>query len=158
MARWQDFIDSAPEFAQRVQALFDAHRHKTLATLRKDGSPRISGIETQFKDGDMWFGSMKPARKADDLARDPRLALHGPSEDPGSNPLAWPGDAKLSGRAVEITDPETLKKMRGGGPPNSHVYRVDISEVVLTRVGGMDHLVIELWTPDKGLTTRKRYD
>ncbi len=156
MARWQDVIDSAPEFAQRVQALFDAHRHKTMATLRKDGSPRISGIEMQFKDGDIWFGSMKPARKAQDLARDPRLAIHSPSEDPGSDPLAWPGDAKLSGRAVEITDPEVLKKLLG--PPGSRAYRVDISEVVLTRVGGMDHLVIELWTPNRGLTTQKRYD
>ena len=158
MGRWQDVVDSAPEFARRVQALFDAHRHKTLATLRKDGSPRISGIECEFKDGQVWFGSMKPARKADDLARDPRLAIHSPSEDPGSDPLAWPGDAKLSGRAVEIIDPETLKAMHGDGPPNSHVYRIDISEVVLTRVGGMDHLVIELWAPDRGLKTMKRYN
>ena len=44
MARWQDVVDSEPEFATAVRALFDARRHKTIATLRKDGSPRISGI------------------------------------------------------------------------------------------------------------------
>src|SRR3972149_4326856 len=102
MARWQDVVDSAPEFAATVQSLFDAHRHKTLATLRKDGSPRISGIETQFKAGELWFGSMKDARKAVDLRRDSRLALHSPSPDPGDDPLAWPGDAKLAGRAPAL--------------------------------------------------------
>jgi hypothetical protein len=48
MTRWQDFEQAAPEFAYRVRALFDARRHKTMATVRADGSPRISGIETVF--------------------------------------------------------------------------------------------------------------
>jgi hypothetical protein len=29
MTAWQDFEQAAPEFAQRVRAIFDAHRHKT---------------------------------------------------------------------------------------------------------------------------------
>ena len=37
-----------PAFAARVRARFDAHKHKTIATLRADGSPRISGIEAEF--------------------------------------------------------------------------------------------------------------
>lgn len=47
-----------PEFAGRVRRLFDAGRHKTIATLRADGSPRISGIECEFTDGELRFGSM----------------------------------------------------------------------------------------------------
>jgi len=156
MASWQEVVDAAPEFARAVQALFDAGRHKTLATLRKDGAPRISGIEVSFKDGEVWFGSMKDARKAVDLRRDPRLALHSPSPDPGDDPLAWPGDAKLAGRTVEIDDPKRLKAMGGAG--EGHIYRIDISEVVLTRVGGMDHLVVELWRPGHGLKSTKRYN
>jgi hypothetical protein len=152
MARWQDVVDSAPEFAATVRALFDARRHKTLATLRRDGSPRISGIEAEFRDGDLWFGSGKGSRKTADLLRDPRLALHGPSEDPGDDPLAWPGDAKVSGRAVLVERP------RRRGEPDGHTFRIDISEVVLTRVGGMDHLAVELWTPAKGLTMKKASD
>lgn len=152
VARWQDVVEAAPEFAAKVQALFDAHRHKTLATLRKDGSPRISGIECEFRDGELRFGSGKESRKSADLARDPRLALHGPSEDPGSDPMAWPGDAKISGRAVRVESP------RLPGEPESDAFRIDISEVVLTRVGGLDHLVIELWTPARGLTMTKCYN
>ncbi|HEY1296228.1 MAG TPA: pyridoxamine 5'-phosphate oxidase family protein, partial [Chloroflexota bacterium] len=81
MSRWQDVVDTAPEFADRAQRLFQARKHKTLATLRSDGSPRISGTETQFADGDVWLGMMPDSLKARDLRRDPRLALHSPSVD-----------------------------------------------------------------------------
>src|SRR3712207_1867847 len=97
MAAWRDVLAAEPELAARVQQLFDARAHKTLATLRRDGSPRISGIECRFADGDLWFGSMPEAMKALDLRRDPRFALHGGSEDPP----AWTGDAKVAGRAEE---------------------------------------------------------
>jgi len=98
---WRDVEQAEPEFAQRVQALFDAHRHKTVATLRADGSPRISGIETVFEDGELVFGSMPNARKGADLRRDPRFALHSATVDPVEGSEAqWPGEAKISGRAI----------------------------------------------------------
>ena len=60
--------------------MFDANKHKTLATLRRDGSPRISGIEIWFEDGELWFGSMWQGVKALDLQRDSRFALHSASD------------------------------------------------------------------------------
>ncbi|HEX7268420.1 MAG TPA: pyridoxamine 5'-phosphate oxidase family protein, partial [Streptosporangiaceae bacterium] len=101
MTAWRDVEQAEPEFAQRVQALFDAHRHKTIATLRADGSPRISGIETVFEDGELGFGSMPNARKGADLRRDPRFALHSATVDPIEGSEAqWLGEAKISGRAI----------------------------------------------------------
>src|SRR6201991_1640105 len=101
MASWRDFEQAEPEFAQRVRALFDARKHKTIATLRADGSPRISGIEATFEDGELTFGSMPNARKGADLRRDPRFALHSATVDPVEGSEAqWPGEAKISGRAV----------------------------------------------------------
>src|SRR6476646_5567953 len=101
MTAWRDFERAEPEFAQRVQTLFDAHRHKTIATLRADGSPRISGIEAAFEDGELTFGSMPNARKGADLRRDPRFALHSATVDPVEGAEAqWPGEAKISGRAI----------------------------------------------------------
>src|SRR5690242_9670667 len=82
MVAWADVERAEPEFAARVRRLFDAGRHKTIATLRADGSPRISGIECEFADGELTFGSMPGARKGADLRRDPRFALHGPPADP----------------------------------------------------------------------------
>ncbi|WP_279582144.1 pyridoxamine 5'-phosphate oxidase family protein [Fodinicola feengrottensis] len=83
MTAWRDVEAAEPEFARRVRALFDAHKHKTIATLRADGSPRISGIETVFEAGELGFGSMPKARKGADLRRDPRFALHSSTRRPG---------------------------------------------------------------------------
>ncbi|MGH8900683.1 MAG: pyridoxamine 5'-phosphate oxidase family protein [Egibacteraceae bacterium] len=156
--------DSAPEFAATVRAFFDAYRHKTLATLRKDGSPRISGIEAHFATGELWLGMMHGSRKAQDLQRDPRFALHSASVDPDDrDPSAWRGDAKLSGLAVEITDPETLEaalQAIGHEEPSggeAHMFRAAIREAVVTRVGDpADHLVIELWREGHGLQRFER--
>jgi hypothetical protein len=135
-----------PEFARRVQALFDAHKHKTIATLRADGSPRISGIETTFADGEITFGSMPDARKGSDLRRDPRFALHSATVDPVEGHEAqWPGEAKIAGRAV-LTE-----------GPDGDAFRADITEVVLTHLNDeATLLVIEWWTPAHGLRSVER--
>src|ERR687890_1233267 len=100
MASWHQVEQAEPDFAQRGRELFDAHKHKTIATLRADGSPRISGIEASFEDGELTFGSMSRARKGADLRRDPRFALHSATVDPPDYAQAaqWPGEAKISGR------------------------------------------------------------
>lgn len=72
---WEDVERAEAAFAERVRGLFEAHRHKTIATLRGYGSPRISGIEAAFKDGESTFGSLPNARKGANLRRDPRFAL-----------------------------------------------------------------------------------
>ena len=154
MSGWQAIEDAEPEFAGRVRRLFDAGRHKTIATLRADGSPRISGIECEFADGDLRFGSMSGARKGADLQRDPRFALHGPTFHPVEGQEAdWPGEAKIAGRAVPAGPVLTDE----GDQEDGDMYVADITEVVVT---GLDpdatKLVIESWTPDRGLQRIER--
>jgi hypothetical protein len=166
VATWEEVARSAPEFAGAVRALFDAHRHKTLATLRRDGSPRISGIEATFAAGDLWLGMMPNSRKALDLLRDPRMALHSATVDPPDDPAAYQGDAKLAGRAEEVPDPARFRAYLDATgqageeqpqPGSFHLFRVDVNEVVLTRVGDPpDHLVIEFWRQGQGLRSTKR--
>jgi pyridoxamine 5'-phosphate oxidase-like protein len=155
VAGWSEFEAAAPELAERVRAHLDAHTHKTLATVRRDGSPRISGTEARFVNGELWIGSMWQARKARDLQRDPRFALHSGSQDPPK----WSGDAKLAGVVEEVTDPELVSTINGeaasAGP--SHLFRLDLREV--STVGLDDErkaLVIEVWTPEGGVRTMKR--
>jgi hypothetical protein len=147
MPSWSEFAEAVPELAERVRARLDAHAHKTLATVRSDGSPRISGTEAAVKDGELWIGSMWQARKAHDLRRDPRFALHSGSDEPAR----WAGDAKLAGVAEEITDPERVRAINGGNEP-SHLFRLDLREVSTV---GLDEsrraLVIEVWTPERGV-------
>jgi hypothetical protein len=155
MPSWSEFEAQAPALAERVRARLDAHTHKTIATIRRDGSPRISGIETEIKDGELWTGSMWQALKARDLKRDPRFALHSGSDDPAD----WTGDAKLAGVAEEIVDPERIEEINGGDAPSgpSHLFRLDLHEVSTV---GLDEarksLVIEVWTPEGGVRTMKR--
>lgn len=151
MASWGTFEQAQPELAARVQRLFDAGRHKTIATLRADGSPRISGIECEFVDGELRFGSMTGARKGADLHRDPRFALHGPTFHPEEGREAeWPGEAKIAGRAV-ADGPTASGESDDATDPEGEMFTADITEVVVT---GLDDqatmLVVEWWTPDDG--------
>jgi hypothetical protein len=154
MARWSEVERAAPELATAAREFLDAGVHKTLATLRRDGSPRISGTEAQFRDGDLWFGSMGQAVKARDLQRDPRFALHSASVDPPG----WRGDAKLSGRVEEITDPAVLAPFTDGAPPGeSHLFRADVTELSVVRLdAGKEFLVIESWHEGRGVTRVER--
>ncbi|HEV2345766.1 MAG TPA: pyridoxamine 5'-phosphate oxidase family protein [Actinocrinis sp.] len=153
MTAWRDFEQASPEFARRVRALFDAHKHKTIATLRADGSPRISGIEVVFEDGELLFGSMPNARKGADLHRDPRFALHSAPVDPIDGAEArWPGEAKISGRAI-VAGPTT----EGPESPEGERFRVELAEVVHTHLDDKaTMLVIEWWTPTHGLRRVER--
>lgn len=149
MTAWSDLERAEPEFAVRVQSLFDAHRHKTIATIRADGSPRISGIEAVFENGEVVFGSMPHARKGADLRRDPRFALHSATIDPVDGAEAeWPGEAKISGRAIPVGPP---------GGADGDTFRADITEVVHTHLNDKATLlVVEWWTPQGGLRRVER--
>jgi hypothetical protein len=163
MASWQSFCDEVPEMAALVQQRFDAHRHKVLATLRKDGGPRISGIEASFRDGQMWLAGMPGSVKFVDLTRDPRFALHSAPSDPpdDADPAAWVGDAKVSGVAVPVVDPEGLAAFDAATPEKPpgpfDLFRADLEEAVFVRVGpGGDHLLIDTWHPGRGCVRVER--
>jgi hypothetical protein len=93
MSRWAEVVASPAEFADSVRRIFDSRRHKTLATLRRDGSPPVSGIELSFVEGDVVMGMMPGSVKWLDLRRDSRMAVHGISDDP-------PVDGQVAGRAT----------------------------------------------------------
>jgi hypothetical protein len=152
--KWKAFEQSEPEFAARVRKLFEAGRHKTIATLRADGSPRISGIECEFADGDLRFGSMSGARKGADLRRDPRFALHGPTFHPVEGREGeWPGEAKIAGRAIPAGPVASGESVA----PEGEMFTADITEVVITHLNeAATKLVVDSWTPEGGLRTVER--
>lgn len=149
MTAWSEVERAEPDFARRVRSLFDAHRHKTIATVRADGAPRISGIEASFEGGELTFGSMPDARKGADLRRDPRFALHSATVDPVEGAEAdWPGEAKISGRAIAAD---------AGPGPDGELFRADIAQVVHTHLDERATvLVVEWWTPAGGLRSVER--
>ncbi len=146
MATWQEFDEQAPDLAARAFERFEAHRHKTMATIRADGAPRISGTEVGILRGQVWLGGMTGNRRFADLRRDPRVAIHSTSDDPD----VWTGDAKLSGRAVEVGDDAgkaAFREAAGEMPPGDfELFTVDVTEVVVVRLNdARDRLIVEVW-------------
>ena len=147
MASWAEFEAGQTEFASRVRKLMTSRKHLTMATLRRDGSPRISGTEVEFVEGELRIGSMPGAVKAMDLRRDARVAIHGPTTDPPpKRPTGWTGEAKIAG---------TAKEVESGS--DAHRFLIDIREVVVTHLNDAgNRLVIESWTPTRGYRSTER--
>jgi hypothetical protein len=147
MASWAEFETAEPEFAARVRALMASRKHLTMATLRRDGSPRISGTEVEFADGQLRIGSMPGAIKAADLQRDPHVAIHGPTDEPpAGNAAGWKGEAKIAGTAIEV-----------GSESAAHRFLIDIHEAVITHLNEAgSRLVVESWNLARGYRSLER--
>jgi len=161
MTTWNDLLSQCPEIAGTVQQRIDATGLAFLATVRRDGFPRISGIEPLFALDELWLGMMPGSLKAKDLQRDPRLSLHNASEDKALEK----GDVKITGRAIEVTDQDTETAVRKafadhtGYPPPAgpmHLFRVDVTELVTIRPD-TDHLAIDTWHQGRGTNHIDRY-
>ncbi|GAA2620787.1 pyridoxamine 5'-phosphate oxidase family protein [Streptomyces vastus] len=155
---WAAFATAEPELAKTAEERFGAFTHHILATIRKDGSPRTSGLEVQFKNGELWLGMMPDSLKALDLHRDPRFAIQA---NPGPGTEMGGGDIRISGRAVRVTDPETMALYAGKTeevePPEPfHLFRTELTEVVRTYVEDNAYLVVQTWKPGEALRTVKR--
>ena len=154
---WIHVQDEVPDLAAAITARFMSARHHVLASLRADGSPRVSGTEVQFFEADLTVGSMPGSVKARDLRRAASYALHAHTGDGTIDG----GDAKLAGTAVEVTDPAVLTRFLGDrnmpdGP--FELFRLLIAELVLTSVHpDGDRLVITWWKPGAGLRVIERH-
>ncbi|WP_437074439.1 pyridoxamine 5'-phosphate oxidase family protein [Streptomyces sp. enrichment culture] len=152
---WARFTAAEPALARTAEARFGAYTHHVLATLRKDGSPRTTGLEVRFLNGELWFGMMPGSLKALDLRRDPRFALQA---NPGDGTGMGGGDVRIAGRAIEVEDPATkagyVKEVE---PPEPfHLFRTELTEVVRTSVEDDEYLVVEIWQPGQPVRTIRR--
>lgn len=154
---WGHFEEQAPDLAERIQSRFESHLHVVIATLRRDGSPRLSGMEAPIRDGHLWLGMMPNSLKVADLRRDPRFSLH---SSPDTEELLL-GDARIDGRAVAATPADEDLFIAGHRMPIDEphdamvLFTAAISRATLTRVEGQE-LVIETWTPTDGLQEIRR--
>ena len=150
MPGFADLEADDPGLAADVSAAFAVGKHCTMATLRGDGAPRISGTEVEFEDGQVFIGSGDDTRKTVDLRRDPRIAIHSPTRDPEPDG-SWTGEAKLNGIAVEVPVPAHY-------PPHAVRFRIDLTSAVHTGLTDErpPRLRIRLWRPDRAVETMFR--
>jgi hypothetical protein len=154
-ANWAAFTAAEPGLARTVEERFAAHTHHVLATLRRDGSPRTTGLEVRFLSGELWLGMMPGSLKALDLRRDPRFALQA---NPGEGTSMGGGDVRIGGRAIEVEDAATKSGyVKEVEPPEPfHLFRTELTEVVRTYVEDDKYLVLQIWKPGEPLRTVKR--
>ncbi len=100
MATWAEFRDAAPEIAALGLKQFEKFHIAYLATVRKDGSPRVHPISPIITEGRLYVATAPTSPKRLDQVRDGRYVIH-----------ALPGkdDAEflIRGRAQRVTDDET---------------------------------------------------
>ena len=153
LVTWSDFRQAEPALAAAVQGRFESHRHAVMATLRRDGAPRLSGMEAPIRDGHLWLAMDSVSRKAHDLRRDPRFSIH---SAPDGEEL-FLGDARIEGLARAALVSEVALFIEGhrfpvDDPSTMALFTVDVTRVVLTRVEDRALRVIT-WTPDGGVAT-----
>lgn len=140
-ATWAELEAAAPELAAAIRGRFAASLHHVLGTIRRDGSPRLSGTEVAIDDEEIRLGMMPGSHKLRDVRRDPRVELH-------SAPLERTlveGDARLAGTLVED----------GGDESDGAFFRLAIQRAGLVRVVGRE-LEVTSWTPAGGPTVQRR--
>ncbi|MFF8030455.1 MULTISPECIES: pyridoxamine 5'-phosphate oxidase family protein [unclassified Streptomyces] len=152
---WEAFTAAEPDLAKTVEERFGAYTHHVLATLRKDGSPRTTGLEVRFLNGELWLGMMPHSLKALDLRRDPRFALQA---NPGEGTGMGGGDVRISGRAIEVEDAGTRSAYAEEVEPPEpfHLFRTELTEVVRTHVEDDAYLVVQVWKPGGPVRTLRR--
>jgi hypothetical protein len=107
MVTWSEFESDAPDLAEAGKKLLYQFGVglSFLATLRKDGAPRLHPICPTVVDGHL-YALIGPTPKRADLKRDGRYALH-------TFPAAEVDDEFLvMGRAKFIDDPAIADKVR----------------------------------------------
>ena len=148
MTSWGGFERAEPEFAALARRVLQRNVALVVATLRTDGSPRVSGIEIVFDGGELAFGSMPGARKGADLRRDPRFALHAAPADQSGGDMGE-GDVKVAGRAVWTGSLS--------GPVAGDAFRADLTEVTWTGLNdARNRLVVRWWRPEDGVRSVER--
>lgn len=146
--RWEEFEVIEPDLADKALARLEAHPHHVLATLRASGAPRVSGINVEVFGGELWLGCMPGSRKATDLVRDGRCAIH---SAPIDETLADP-DVRIDATAIELDEhlvPAWIEQLRlikptASGDVHAQVFHLDITRVSVVTVSG-DELVTDMW-------------
>jgi len=158
--RWDAFEEACPELAGLARERFARDELVLVGTIRRDGSPRISPNELDFAAGRLFVSMMWRSKKALDLLRDPRIAVHSVPSDrvnPG-------GDIKLYGRVVDERDPEVREAFRDAiraridwapDEPEFHCFSLDVGSAGYVRFSE-DAFEIWRWSPEAGLSKEIR--
>ena len=155
--RWDEFTEACPEIAVPAKERFVRDELVLLGTVTKDGWPRISPCELDFAEGHLLLGMMWRSPKALDLLRGSPLVVHSVQADRH----ATEPDIKLSGHAVDVSDPalreafrEAIKQRIDWAPdePEFHLFSFEPERAAILTFAN-EAETVATWDPDRGLRT-----
>jgi hypothetical protein len=113
MATWAQFAAAAPELAALGLALLNKYQIAYLATVRKDGAPRVHPVSPFIIEGRLFVATKPSSPKAYDQLRDGRYVIHAL---PGEND----DEFLIRGRSLAVTDAATRALIMAQGPHFVH--------------------------------------
>ena len=135
--RWDELSAREPRLAEVIRDRLVRPGVVLVATIRRDGSPRLSPVEPLISEGELWLSMMWRSHKALDLLRDDRILVHSIiTRREGDE-----GEVKLRGQAVAVDDLDARARYcaavsaLGWTPeePWFHLFRIDIRDVTVIR-------------------------
>ena len=128
MATWAKFATAAPAIAELGLTQFEKFHIAYLATVRKDGSPRVHPVSSIIADGRLFIATNPQSPKRHDLTRDGRFVLH---MLPGENDAEF----LIRGRARRVTDDDTRAAVTNAAGHTVHdvdwIFEYDIQEAMM---------------------------
>ncbi len=135
---WQELVDRQPRLGAKAHARLIEPGVVLVATVRRDGSPRLSPVEPFVLEGDLLLSMLWDSYKARDLLRDPRVLVHSiVTARDGSE-----GELKLRGSAHEEGDLALQRRYADAvgadlgwhpEPGRFHLFSIGISDVTFIR-------------------------
>jgi len=158
--RWAELEDRQPRLAAVARERMIAPGVVLVATIRKDGTPRLSPVEPFVEDGVLWLSMMWQSTKAVDLLRDPRILVHNVI----TNRDGTEGEVKVRGTARDEPDPEIQSRYAEAvaaalgwkpEPGRFHLFAIDVDDITVIRYDpptGDQHLT--RWPPGREFVRR----
>lgn len=136
--RWTEMEQRQPHLAEVGRQRLINPGVLLVATIRRDGTPRLSPVEPYVLYGDPLLSMMWQSRKASDLRRDPRVLVHSivTSRD------GVGGEFKLRGRGQVEDEPLVQRRYAAAvaaslgwqpQPGRFHLFNIDIEHVSYIR-------------------------
>lgn len=158
--RWAEMQSGQPGLAALGRQRLLEPGVVLVATIRSDGTPRVSPVEPFAMDGNLWLSMMWQSMKAADLLRDPRILVHSvvTSRDGGE------GEFKIRGTASAERDPAVQRRYAqevagslgwSPDPGRFHLFAVDIGEVAFIRYDdATGDQRVAMWPPAREFVRR----
>lgn len=158
---WSEMTESQPRLAALARERLIDPGVLLVATIRRDGTPRLSPVEPFVLDGDLWLSMMWQSTKARDLLRDPRILVHSVI----TNRDGAEGEVKLRGTARDEPDLAVQRRYAAavaaslGWDPvvgRFHLFGVDIELVTYIAYDpdGSGDQHVAMWPPGREFVRR----